>query len=164
MTKKKRTPTNQGKHTPLTRQRSAWIEGPPPFDTPWPSRYYQRNVSDGILRAIVAIEPTIGWHLSISHARETKDGIVPGRYPQWDEIMHAIRSLMPHDLTYAQIIPPDEGGEYVSFHATTFHFHQLPPPSGTDAVDRDGNVVNAEILERRFIADLQSTARTEMGL
>ena len=94
---------------PLSRQRSAWK----PIDSPldWGNGFV-RNVHDGKLRAIVAIEDG-RHHLSISHAGKTT------RYPTWDEITHARAQLLPDDLWFAMYLPPT--GNYVAHHPNTFH-------------------------------------------
>jgi len=46
-----------------------------------------------------------GWHMSIAH---------PRRYPTWDEIAKARYTLLPHEKTFAQILPPP--GDYVNIH------------------------------------------------
>jgi len=101
---------------PATRQRSPWLEAEPMFGGAGP-RVFQRNVGDGRLTALVADEPVIGWHLSISH---------PRRYPSWDEIAHARYSLLPADLDFVMHLPPLD--EYVAIHDNCFHLHQHPEP------------------------------------
>lgn len=107
---------------PTSKIRSAWIrEGVPigalagafqaaGLDVPV---LWTRNVHDGRLVALVALEP-IGWRLSISHAR---------RYPTWDEIAHARYELLPAELTFSMLLPPPD--EYVAVHNFTFHLHEL---------------------------------------
>jgi hypothetical protein len=55
------------------------------------------------------------WHLSISRAE---------RYPGWDEIKDARYSLLPHELTFAMLLPPPD--EYVNTHPNCFHLHEIP--------------------------------------
>ncbi|MGH9002510.1 MAG: DUF7694 domain-containing protein [Acidimicrobiia bacterium] len=119
---------------PLTRQRSAW-EQVDAFDgvTIW-----RRRVSGGALAAIVAREPLgpggmLRWHLSISHATNHQPPR-PGRYPSYDEQVHAIRELLPKDRSYGMIIPPD--AEYVAVHPTTFHWHELAESTWAAPVKR----------------------------
>jgi hypothetical protein len=57
------------------------------------------------------------WHLSISH----KD-----RYPVWDEITEARYSLLPNNITFAQLLPPKQ--EYVNLHPNTFHLWEIRDP------------------------------------
>lgn len=54
------------------------------------------------------------WHLSIS--RED-------RYPGWNEIKDARYSLMPDDITVAQILPP--AAEFVNIHSNCFHLWEI---------------------------------------
>lgn len=82
----------------------------------------QRNTFDGRLAVIVACEPQIGWHLSISH-RDHRDR--PCRYPHWDEIADARDVFLPPDLTFVMFLPP--ASEYVAVHDTTFHLHEYRP-------------------------------------
>ena len=96
---------------------------------------FWRNVHDGQLRAIVALEPA-GWHLSVSHARwERKGRPVPGRYPTWDELADARYALMPTDIDVVMHLPPPD--EYVSVHDTTFHLHEHPPLDQVEAIKKD---------------------------
>lgn len=81
---------------------------------------YARKVSDGFLQVIVALEPEIGWHLSISHA----SGPRLTRYPTWDEIADARYRFVPNDVTMAMLLPPRE--QYVNLMETCFHLHQIP--------------------------------------
>lgn len=114
-------PANEGRHTPITRQRSEWIERPgipspvPGTDAAW----FSRNVHDGTLWACVAVEPEIGWHVSISFRNHRGD---PTRYPTWDEQVHALRSVGPR-VPFAMHLPLDDDG-YVAVHPSTFHWHQ----------------------------------------
>jgi hypothetical protein len=88
------------------------------------ANWFRRNVSDGRLTVCVAIEPQIGWHLSISFTDHRPNVI--SRYPTWDEITHARYLLLPDELDFVMHLPPTD--EYVSVHATTFHLHQWPEP------------------------------------
>lgn len=88
-------------------------------------RFARRCVHDGYLVAIVADEPGIGWHLSISHRRPNGDLV---RYPTWDEIAHARDTFLPAELGFVMHLPP--AGEYVALHDTTFHLHQHPARGG----------------------------------
>lgn len=54
------------------------------------------------------------WHLSIS--RED-------RYPGWSEIKDARYSLMPENLTFAQILPPAK--DYTNIHRNCFHLWEI---------------------------------------
>lgn len=119
----------------MTRQRSRWCwvnQWELPHVTEGPiahrieAQVHQRNVHDGHLTAMVAIEPGIGWHLSISHRTNTNPP-KPGRYPTWDEIAHARYELLPDDLDFVMHLPPMD--EYVAVHDTTFHLHQHPEPA-----------------------------------
>jgi hypothetical protein len=86
-------------------------------------KIYERSVHDGMLRAIVALEP-LGWHLSISHARhEAKRPLAP-RYPTWDEIADARYEFVPAEVDMVMHLPPPS--EYVALHDSTFHLHQHP--------------------------------------
>lgn len=84
----------------------------------------ERNTHDGRLTVIVADEPPIGWHLSISHRDHRGE---PRRYPSWDEIADARDVFLPADLTFAMLLPPAD--QYVAVHATTFHLHEHPTPA-----------------------------------
>lgn len=84
----------------------------------------RRNTHDGLLAVIVACEPVIGWHLSISH-HDHRDR--PRRYPSWDEIADARDVFLPLDLAFGLILPP--ASEYVALHDTTFHLHEIPRPA-----------------------------------
>jgi hypothetical protein len=115
----------------LSRQRSAWE----PFDDSVVDALivaqgaknvamHRRNVSDGVLVALVSEDPT-GWHLSVAHNRRTKGGVFePGRYPNWDELADARYALLPDELDFVMHLPPS--GEYVALHDTTFHLHEHP--------------------------------------
>lgn len=115
---------------PISRQRSPWLEidelGGLMADK-YPYHWFSRNVSDGLLAACVAIEPVIGWHLSISF-RDKRGQL--SRYPTWDEIAHAREELLPHELGFVFHLPPLTTDEYVALHKTTFHLHQEPAPEG----------------------------------
>lgn len=116
---------------PLTRQRSKWEAD----DSPEVAEFlrdagsltvniWNRNVNDGILRAVVAEEPG-GWHMSISHNRRTRaGGFELGRYPTWDEIADARYTLLPDTCDFVMHLPPPS--EYVAVHDTTFHLHEHP--------------------------------------
>lgn len=118
------------KRDPITRQRSPWIEDESRYllhADKYPMRWFTRRVGDGTLWAICAIEPTIGWHLSISF-RDAKNRLA--RYPNWDEIAHAREVLLPPELGFVMHLPPLTTDEYVALHLTTMHLHQHPPPEG----------------------------------
>lgn len=90
---------------------------------------FQREVADGHLSAFVTREPTgpdgvSEWHLSISH-RTNERPPKAGRYPTWDEITHARYELLPADLTFSMLLPPQS--EYVAVHDTTFHLYETHP-------------------------------------
>jgi len=111
---------------PLERVRSRW-ERDEDADLEilgTPAACWRRNVHDGRLAVLVALEPA-GWHLSISHA---PNGRGRGRYPSWDEIADARYTLLPDDIAVAMILPPAD--EYVALHDTTFHLHELGPRTG----------------------------------
>ena len=111
------------RRAPITRQRSRW-EIVPRLDhelLPWPSTWYLRHVSDGLLYALVAEEPQIGWHMSISF-RDNRGNL--SRYPSWDEIAHARDELLLDDLEFVMFLPRSE--DYVALHDTTFHLHEHP--------------------------------------
>lgn len=55
-----------------------------------------------------------GWHLSVAH---------PSRYPTWDEVAKARYTLLPHDATFAMLLPPP--GDYVNLHNFVFQVVQL---------------------------------------
>jgi len=105
---------------PMTAQRSKWVEIDHGEILGYANTTHQRLVSDGKLMAIVAEEP-MGWHLSVSFSNQRGEH---SRYPTWDEQTHAVRALLPADLTYVSAIPPDN--EYVAVHDTTFHWHEYP--------------------------------------
>lgn len=109
------------KHTPLTKQRSPWEYLTEGEILGYRNDWWQRRVGDGRLTACVAEEPA-GWHLSISYAASNGEHV---RYPTWDEQVHAVRTLLPPELTYAMFLPPD-GDDYVGLHLTTFHWHEHP--------------------------------------
>jgi hypothetical protein len=105
---------------PLTRARSPWVEVEGEHEIAGVrARVWRRNVGDGRLAAICALEPD-GWHLSISHAGHGSRLV---RYPTWDEIADARYALLPPDITVAMFLPPP--GEYVALHDTTFHLHEV---------------------------------------
>lgn len=110
---------------PLTRQRSSWADhGQVRLPgCPVPASQYTRSVSDGVLLALVADEPFIGWHASISF-RDHRSR--PSRYPTWDELADAREQLLPDHLEFVMHFPPPE--QYVAVHPTTFHLHQHPAP------------------------------------
>lgn len=117
---------NPAGRKPITRQRSEWIEDGGADRLPGAirgARMFRRNVSDGHLFAIVADEPGIGWHLSISF-RDHRGQLA--RYPGWDEIADARDRLLPSDVGFVMHLPPAD--RYVSAHDTTFHLHQFPEP------------------------------------
>ena len=95
------------------------------------TRLFYRRVDDGMLRAFVSPphQPSgMGWHLSISHATNLAapgGGMIPGRYPSWDEIRDARYDLLPDEYTFGILLPPK--AEYVNIHPTTFHLHQVEP-------------------------------------
>lgn len=113
------------RHTPISRQRSDWerVEQSDLIIDATRAAMWQRAVSDGWLRVLVADEPIIGWHLSISFVDHRNR---PTRYPRWDEIVHAREQLLPPDLGFVMHLPPLS--EYVALHDTTFHLHQHPEP------------------------------------
>lgn len=110
---------------PLTRQKSAWAE----VETPaarTTERHFARNTSDGRLFAIVAIEPMVGWHLSVSF-RDHRG--THRRYPTWDEILHARDQLLPAEIDFVMHLPASDA-DYIAVHPTTFHLYQHPAPEG----------------------------------
>lgn len=120
------------KRDPITKIRSPWLEDPRQFmmvEGKYPYRVFIRNVSDGYLWAIVAIEPEIGWHLSISF-RDQRGRLT--RYPTWDEIADARERLLPDELGFVMHLPPLTTDEYVALHLTTMHLHQHPEPDPGD--------------------------------
>lgn len=72
-----------------------------------------RAFAKGSLRVLLAKELD-RWHLSISH---------PGRYPRWDEIVHARYALVPDSIYMAQILPPSK--QYANVHPNTFHLWEI---------------------------------------
>lgn len=72
--------------------------------------YYSRSTK---CKVLVAREPVVGWHLSISH---------PFRYPSWEEIKAARYTLVPHDVTMVMCFPPP--GEFVNVHPNCFHLYE----------------------------------------
>lgn len=68
----------------------------------------------GECRVFVGIEPNIGWHMSISHAK---------RYPTWDEIRDARYRFVDGNVTMAMLLPPKS--EYVNLHPNCFHLHEF---------------------------------------
>lgn len=107
---------------PITRQRSPWQRLTPMQIDEVIAENYRREVGDGYLVAIVAQEPT-GWHLSISHRRQTRKGVEYVRYPRWDEIAQAREQFLPADRTFVMVLP--RADQYVAAHKTTFHLHEL---------------------------------------
>lgn len=85
-------------------------------------RAWRRLVADGRLNALVSDEP-LGWHLSIAHVLDSGR---PGRYPTWDEIVHARQQLLPDEAFFAMVLPP--AADYINLHPTTFHLHQIAWP------------------------------------
>lgn len=78
-----------------------------------------RIYTKGNLQVLVCKEPhgrtdRLLWHLSISH---------PDRYPSWDEICDARYSLLPDDVTMAQVLPPRR--QYVNLHPNCFHLWEI---------------------------------------
>lgn len=108
---------------PLNRQRSPWEPmAPHPITASLAvdgSTFHRRNVTDGVLVAVVSPEPQ-GLHMSISF-RNHRGELT--RYPSWDEIAHARYELLPEHLTFAMVLPPPS--EYVAVHDTTFHLHEI---------------------------------------
>lgn len=113
-------------HKPMSRQRSPWerVQDDHPELAVFHWRTYRRRVSDGFLVAMTAVEPGVGWHLSVSFRRPNGD---LSRYPRWDEIVDARDQLTPPTVAFAMMLPLAE--EFVSLHATTFHLHQHPEPT-----------------------------------
>jgi hypothetical protein len=105
---------------PLSRQRSQWRPLPAAQFLPVGGQALGRNVSDGVLFAIVADEPA-GWHLSVSF-RDHRGQYT--RYPTWDELAHARYELLPDDIDVVMHLPPPD--QYVAVHDTTFHLHEHP--------------------------------------
>lgn len=71
----------------------------------------------GGCRVLISREDHCGkmrWHLSISRVN---------RYPHWDEIKDARYSLLPLELTFAQILPPPH--EYTNIHSNCFHLWEI---------------------------------------
>lgn len=110
---------------PLTRQRSSWAHTGTlqAFGMPVPADQHHRPVHDGTLMALVADEPQIGWHMSISF-RDHRGR--PSRYPTWDELAHARYELLPAHLDFVMHLPPLDN--YVAVMDTCFHLHQHPAP------------------------------------
>lgn len=54
------------------------------------------------------------WHLSISRVN---------RYPHWEEIKDARYSLLPPELTFAQILPRPQ--DYTNIHKYCFHLWEI---------------------------------------
>lgn len=118
------------KRDPISKQRSPWIEDTSmggEIEGKYPFRWFRRRTGDGLLWACVAIEPGIGWHMSMSF-RDNKGQF--SRYPTWDEIAHAREQLLPDELGFVMHLPPLTTDEYVALHKTTFHLHQEPAPEG----------------------------------
>ena len=108
---------------PLTRQRSPWRSaGPVDIDGLVHGDSWRRDVGDGYLVAMVTDEPA-GWHLSVSHRRQTRRGVLYVRYPRWDEIAEARDRFLPADRPFVMVLPAAD--EYVAVHKTTFHLHEL---------------------------------------
>lgn len=85
---------------------------------------WQKDVPDGHLTVLYAREGG-EFHMSISHRRESRSGIVPGRNPTWSEIKEARYRFCPGDVVMAMLLPPLT--EYVNVHETTFHLWEIPP-------------------------------------
>ena len=103
---------------PISKQQSPWVE----MDAeafPEGYRSLHRSVGDGHLFALVAQEPEVGWHLSVSFRNHKGEH---SRYPTWDELAHAREQLLPSNLAFAMHFPVED--EYVAVHPTTFHLYQ----------------------------------------
>lgn len=105
---------------PLRKQRSPWERHEDFQMVGVTAQRWHRRVHDGVLTALIGEEPD-GWHLSISHAPTNPKR--SGRYPTWDEIAHARYGLLPDDVMFAMLLPPQD--EYVALHDTTFHLHEI---------------------------------------
>jgi hypothetical protein len=105
-----------------------WIRVPVPgpIATVFPNaRCWQRTVDDGhlqVLRTVERNDASSPWrvHVSISHRRLSDRGLVPGRYPTWDEQKEAVWRFAP-GKPMVSLLPP-EGDPYVHVHETTFHW------------------------------------------
>lgn len=84
-----------------------FVELPVPFP-------FGKAYSWGALRIIVAKEPKVGWHMSISH---------PRRYPTWDEIKKARYTLCPREIDMAMFLPPES--QFVNIHPNCFHLFEV---------------------------------------
>lgn len=107
-------------HTPMTKQRSPWEPKGPMIFEGYEAQVFHRQVSDGLLVAMVGEEPP-GWHLSVSF-RDHRGNFT--RYPRWDEIVHARDEMLPSDIDFVMHLP--KAGDYVALHDTTFHLHEYP--------------------------------------
>jgi len=91
-------------------------------------RGWQREVEDGHLSVLRSVErdgPDKPWlmHISISH-RLSDGSRGPGRYPTWDEQKEAVWRFAPGKLM-ASYLPPENSGEFVNHHPTTFHWWEV---------------------------------------
>jgi hypothetical protein len=124
---------SRSERDPLTRQRSPWRQGEPILVVNVRGDTYEREAGDGRLIAIVTEEPA-GWHLSISHRRDTRRGPIHVRYPRWDEIADARDRFLPPDRPFIMLLPA--AGDYVAEHKTTMHLHELTVDLARHALDR----------------------------
>lgn len=162
-TRKTRPPTRRD---PATRQRSPWIQQPqdPAIAAlvaseghgAWVPAMWTRNVSDGVLMALVGEEPE-GWHLSISHGR----GGRPGRYPTWDEQADAREMLLPADVAFVMHLPA-ESSPCVATHPTTFHWHEHPARSEVEAARWSDD--NDLLVATALIKELHNAIRSAISL
>jgi len=78
----------------------------------------------GEIKIIVTRDPAgengaLLWHLSISR---------PKRHPSWDEIKAARYRLLPHDKTFAMLLPPPEQYVNVPEQDHVFHLWEIEDP------------------------------------
>jgi hypothetical protein len=111
------------KRKPIHTVRSVWSQVESPLPPGLDAEMFIRNCHDGTLAVIVACEPEIGWHMSISHRGHREEN---SRYPQWDEIADARDNFLPADRGFVMHLPAED--EYVAVHPTTFHLHEDPVP------------------------------------
>jgi hypothetical protein len=107
-----------------------WVE-PPLLKLPVPPRL--REIVHGNLdlelsvwqlgpcHIIRAVEPMgrqheLRWHLSISRT---------DRHPSWDEMKTARYRLLPHDVTFAILLPPPPFYVNVPSQDHVFHMHEI---------------------------------------
>lgn len=89
-------------------------------------RRYIAEARDGVLLAMVSRDGGL-WHVSVSHRSGVRDGReVYTRCPTWDEVKHAVYTLVPDDVGMAMYFPKRSDG-YANAHATCLHVWEVAP-------------------------------------